>query len=153
MGLSHCPSSLLGRPRFPTDWVPSSVCPVAQNLGASDEVRLPTTRVKPLHEKLLTGLRYLLSEGELPLNRNGAAGWLVGTDLWLVSKRAVDVLRTHLTEEGHSGIPHSNDRIFDVLQEQGVLIPCGERAIWRAEVMGDGWSHELTLLRISVQKI
>ncbi|MGR9105928.1 MAG: TraI domain-containing protein [Gammaproteobacteria bacterium] len=78
---------------------------MARNLGA-DPNRQPTdSNVKPLHEKLLIGLGYLLNKGELPLNRNGAAGWLVGDDLWMVSERTIDMLRGHLLMEGHSGIP------------------------------------------------
>ena len=33
---------------------------VARNLGAGNHVQLPNARIKPLHERLLTGLRYLL---------------------------------------------------------------------------------------------
>lgn len=126
---------------------------VARNLGAGDSMRLPTARARPLHEKLLTALRHLIAEGELPLNRDGAAGWLVDNDLWLVSKRTADALRTHLLREGHEGIPSRNDRIFDVLQEHGLAVSNGERAIWRARVAGDGWAHELTLLRISAARV
>jgi len=126
---------------------------VARNLGAGDAVRAVPGRAKALWERLLTGLRYLVLEGELPLNRNGAAGWLVGDDLWLVSKRAIDALRAHLGAEGHAGIPSKNERIYDTLQEHGVLEPCGDRAIWRATVAGPGWSHELTLIRIRAQRI
>lgn len=126
---------------------------VAQNLGAGDAARFPTARVVPLHERLLTGLRYLLSTGTLPLNRNGSAGWLVGDDLWLVSKRAIDALRDHLTQEGHSGIPTNNERIFDVLQEHSLLTPNGDRAIWTAEVAGDGWAHPFSLLRFRATRI
>ena len=126
---------------------------VARNLGAGDAVRAAPGRVKPLWERLLTGLRYLILEGELPLNRNGAAGWLVGDDLWLVSKRAIDAVRAHLGAEGHTGIPSKNERIYDTLQEHGVLEPCGDRAIWRATVAGPGWSHDLTLIRIRAQRI
>jgi len=126
---------------------------VARNLGAGDNVRLPTVRAVPLHEKLLTGLRHLVAEGELPLNRNGAAGWLVEDELWLVSKRAADALRAHLLAEGHTGVPSSNDRIFDVLQEHGLVFPNGERAIWRARVAGEDWAHELTLLRIAAARV
>jgi len=126
---------------------------VARNLGAGDAVRAVPGRAKALWERLLTGLRYLVTEGELPLNRNGAAGWLVGDDLWLVSKRAIDALRAHLGAEGHSGIPSKNDRIYDTLQEHGVLEPCEDRAIWRATVAGSGWSHDLTLIRIRAQRI
>jgi integrating conjugative element relaxase (TIGR03760 family) len=126
---------------------------VARNLGAGDAVRAVPGRSKALWERLLTGLRYLVLEGELPLNRNGAAGWLVEDDLWLVSKRAIDALRAHLGAEGHSGIPSKNDRIYDTLQEHGVLEACGDRAIWRATVAGDGWSHDLTLIRIRAHRI
>jgi hypothetical protein len=106
-----------------------------------------------LHEKLLTALRFLIEEKELPLNRNGAAGWRVGDDLWMVSKRAVDAIRLHLMQSGHAGIPTQNDRIFDVLQEHGVLLTCNDRAIWRAAVRGDGWAHELTLIRVPVSRL
>ncbi|WP_038032982.1 TraI domain-containing protein, partial [Thioalkalivibrio sp. ALE28] len=114
---------------------------VARNLGGESSDRLPTP-TKPLHEKLMTSLRHLLSSEDLPLNRNGAAGWRTESDLWLVSKRAADALRAQLREEGHSGIPSNNDRIFDTLQEHGLLVANGDRAIWRARVAGDGWSHE-----------
>lgn len=126
---------------------------VARNLGAGDSVRLPTARARPLHEKLLTALRHLIAEGELPLNRDGAAGWRADNDLWLVSKRTADALRAHLLREGHKGIPNRNDRIFDVLQEHGIAVSNGERAIWRARVAGDGWAHELTVLRVSAARI
>ena len=126
---------------------------VARNLGAGDSVRLPAARATPLHEKLLVALRHLIDAGELPLNRNGAAGWLAGDDLWLVSKRAADALRTHLIREGHTGIPSGNDRLFDVLQEHGLAVSNGERAIWRVRVAGDGWAHELTMLRVPAVRV
>lgn len=125
---------------------------VATNLGA-DSSRMPAVKTRPLHEKMLTALRYLLNEGELPLNRNGAAGWINGNDCWLVSKRTVDAIRDQLTQEGHSGIPTKNGRMFDILQEHGILIPYGEKAIWPAVIEGDGWRNELTMIRISVAKI
>jgi len=119
---------------------------VAGDLGASKEMtRLPGTR-QPLQERLLTGLRFLLKENKIPLNRNGAAAWFDGERLWLVSKRGIDTLREHLTQEGHTGIPSRNDRIFDELQENGILIPNGDRSIWKATVSSDDWSHTLTFL-------
>lgn len=126
---------------------------VARNLGATDVARFPAARMIPLHERLLTGLRHLLSTNALPLNRNGSAGWLLGDDLWLVSKRAIDTLRDHMLQEGHSGIPNHNERIFDELQQHRLLTPNGERAIWTAQVTGDGWSHSFTLLRFRASRI
>ncbi len=125
---------------------------VAANLGA-DANRMPVVKAKPLHEKMLTALRYLLNEGELPLNRNGAAGWICGDDCWLVSKRTVDAIRDQLTQEGHTGVPTKNGRLFDILQEHGVLIPYGDKAIWPVVVEGEGWRNELTMIRIAVAKI
>lgn len=121
----------------------------ARNLGAQTP-RMQAARSKPLHEKLLTSLRYLIAEGQLPLNRNGAAGWLVGDDLWLVSKRVADALREQLQAEGHNGIPTRNDRIFDVLQEHRLVVANGEHAIWRARIQGQDWgnAHDLTVLRM-----
>jgi len=111
------------------------------------------TGPRPLHERLLMALRHLIQEGELPLNRNGAAGWVTGDGLWMVSKRTADALRQHLAGLGVGGIPTSNDRIFDVLQEHGILIPCGDRAIWKASVSSGEWRHTLTLLRFSLSAV
>lgn len=126
---------------------------VAESLGAADTTtQLPGARI-PLHERLLTGLRFLLKENQIPLNRNGAAAWFDGEHLWLVSKRGIDALREHLTQEGHAGIPTRNDRIFDELQQNGVLVPNGDRSIWKATVSGDGWSHTLTCLCFAASRI
>jgi len=125
---------------------------VAANLGA-DGSRMPTVKTIPLHEKMLTALRHLLQEGELPLNRNGAAGWIQDNHCWLVSKRTVDAIRDHLTQEGHTGIPAKNGRLFDLLQEHALLVPCGDKAIWTARIEGEGWIHQLTLIKIPVAKL
>jgi len=126
---------------------------VAESLGAADTMtQLPGARI-PLHERLLTGLRFLLKENQIPLNRNGAAAWFDGEHLWLVSKRGIDTLREHLTQEGHTGIPTRNDRIFDELQQNNVLVANGDRSIWKATVSGDDWSHTLTCLCFSASRI
>lgn len=125
---------------------------VASNLGA-DSSRMSTVKTKPLHEKMLTALRHLLMEGELPLNRNGAAGWVIGDDCWLVSKRTVDAIRDQLSQEGHSGIPSKNGRLFDILQEHGVIIPFGEKAIWPSIIEGEDWSNNLTLIKVDARQI
>jgi hypothetical protein len=128
---------------------------VARNLGAGDCVQLPTARATPLHEKLLIGLRYLLNEGTLPLNTNGAAGWVYEGNLWLVVKRGLDELRVHLQGEGQTGIPSRNDRLMDELQQNGILIANADKAVWKMRVLAPDWpkAHELTMLRFPVQKI
>src|SRR5699024_4921411 len=108
---------------------------------------------KPLVERLITGLRYLLDNGDLPLNRRGAAGFLDDDTLWLVSKTALDKLRTHLIEEGQTGIPSRNDRLMDELQQHGLLVPNGDRAIWHCEITLDDWQQQLTCLRMEAPRI
>jgi hypothetical protein len=40
------------------------------------------------------------------------------------------------------------------LQEHGVIIPCGEKAIWTATVeSNEGWSHDLTLIKVATSKL
>lgn len=113
----------------------------------------PTARVRPLHERLITGLRFLIDRGELPLNRPGAAGWLVGDELWLVVKTALDALRAHLLQEGQGGIPFDNRRLMDELQQRGVVTPNRERAVWLARITLGGWQQDLTLLRFPAARL
>lgn len=111
--------------------------------------QIPTAKAKPLSQRLLTGLRFLLDNHQLPLNRPGAAGWFDGSDLWLVSKRVLDDLRTHLEKEGQTGIPSRNDRLMDELQQHGILTPTlSGQAIWNATVKAGTMGHAFTLLRI-----
>jgi len=125
---------------------------VASDL-AGVPVRMPSARRKPLVARLLTGLRYLLDQGTLPLNRPGAAGWRLYDDLWLVSKRVLDALREHLSQEGQEGVPTRNDRLMDELQQHGLLTPNGDRAVWIVQVTTGDWSQQLTVLRFPVQTL
>lgn len=126
---------------------------VARDLSGGDRVRMPTARTKPLADRLITALRHLLAQEELPLNRRGAAGFLVGDDLWLVSKRVLDAIREQLAREGQTGIPSRNDRLMDELQQHGLLIPDGDRAIWTCEVRIGDWAQRLTLLRLEASTV
>jgi hypothetical protein len=111
--------------------------------------QIPAAKAKPLSQRLLTGLRFLLDEQQLPLNRKGAAGFFDGEALWLVSKRVLDELRTHLEKEGQTGIPTRNDRLMDELQQHGILTPTAAgQAIWNAEIRLGDWVQSLTLLQI-----
>lgn len=124
---------------------------VAKNLGGAkaQPVGLPPTS-KPLEQRLLTTLKYMLTENKLSLNRKGAAGWLTQDALWLVSKTAMDALRAQLIVDGQSGIPSENARLFDVFQEHGILVPNGEKAIWNCLVDdGKGWQQPFTMLRFN----
>lgn len=125
---------------------------VADDLSGGQPIhtrQIPTARAKPLSQRLLTGLRHLLDENQFPLNRPGAAGFFDGGSLWLVSKRVLDELRTHLEKEGQTGIPSRNDRLMDELQQHGILTPTpAGQAIWRATVKTGGMEQAFTLLRL-----
>ena len=131
---------------------------VASNL-AGDQIDTPnqaaSTSRKPLYQRIVTSLRYQIDAGHLPLNRDGAAGWIKDDKLWIVVKRALDQVRDHMTLEGQTGIPSRNDRIMDELQQYGVLIPNRDKAVWKCQVFDDNWpkAHELTLLCLPVVKI
>ena len=59
---------------------------VADDLSGSRPIhtqQIPTAKAKPLSQRLLTGLRHLLDEQLLTLNRPGAAGFFDGDSLWL----------------------------------------------------------------------
>ncbi|RTZ60687.1 MAG: hypothetical protein DSZ33_02375, partial [Gammaproteobacteria bacterium] len=101
---------------------------------------------KPLHRRLLLALRALLKTGDLPINQPGAAGWLIGKDLWLMSKRVVDAMR----EAAGDGVPESNIRVFEILQQHGLITPNSDKAIWKARIKSPGWEPEqdFSLLRM-----
>ncbi len=126
---------------------------VAHDLSGGGRAQLPTARSRPLAQRLITALRQILAQDELPLNRRGAAGFLAGEDLWLVSKRVLDAIKEHLAREGQTGVPSRNDRLMDELQQRGLLIPNNERAIWTCEVRIDDWTQKLTLLRMEASTI
>jgi len=125
----------------------------AADLSGGHIQRTPASQTPSLAERLTTGLRHLVDSGVLPLNRPGAAGFVTSTDLWLVSKRALDLVRDHLVSEGQAGIPTRNERLMDELQQRGVLTPNGDRAVWIAQVSSGAWSSELSLLRIPLTRI
>ncbi len=125
---------------------------VADNLSGGKAIhtqQLPTAKAKPLSQRLLTALRFLLDENQLTLNRPGAAGFFDGDSLWLVSKRVLDEIRNHMEKEGQTGIPSRNDRLMDELQQHGILTPTlAGQAIWNATIKSGAMEQNFTLLRI-----
>lgn len=126
---------------------------VAANLVGSEAIRVVAAGPRPLAERLGVGLRFLIDQNKLPLNRPGAAAWVTEEDLWLVSKRALDALREHLMSEGQSGIPIRNDRLMDEMQGGGLLLPNADRAIWNATIRDQDWSASFTLLRVPLPRL
>ncbi len=136
---------------------------VAANLMAGPRVRFASARDVPLIERLMAGLRGMLAEGLLPLNRDGAAGFVADGSIWLVCKRTADELRDYLDKnelaapDGKPGLPSSfkNDRIFDTFQEYGGLTPnpATGGAVWTVQVSDTGWAHQLTMLRFPLEAL
>ena len=127
----------------------------AQNLSGTDNISLPSSKSIPLHQRLLTSLVHLLDEGTtLPLNRAGAAGWVHDDKLWLVSKRILDEIRKHMTEQGQTGIPSDNTHLMDELMQNSIIIPASEdRAVWKMTVHVDSWKNDFTCLCFPLTKL
>lgn len=108
---------------------------------------------RSLAERMATALRKMIDDRTLPLNKPGAAGFVIGEDLWLVSKRVLDALRDALSAETPAGVPSRNERLMDELQAHGILMANGDRAIWNATVELPDWQYRLSLLRIPLLRL
>ncbi|MDR8761978.1 hypothetical protein FEP90_03675 [Burkholderia multivorans] len=132
---------------------------VAQNLLAGPRTRFATARSVPLIERLMEGLRRLLAEGEMPLNRAGATGYCDGESLWCVAKTLAETVRVWLARNEQrqadaAGIPSDNNRLFDTWQEYGALMPTPEGgAIWTVEVAVGSWKQTFTVLRFPLDRL
>ncbi|MEM5435940.1 MobH family relaxase [Paraburkholderia diazotrophica] len=132
---------------------------VAENLLAGPRTRFATARAVPLIERLMEGLRRLLTEGGVPLNRAGATGYCDGESLWCVAKTLAEAVRAYLTSHeeqrsGAAGIPADNNRLFDTWQEYGALVPTPEGgAIWTITVTIGGWRQTFTVLRFPLDRL
>lgn len=148
--------------------------PLAQLVGRADQAstkralaqgsraRFATATAQPLIELLMGAMRDLLRRGgQLPLNRDGAVGWVYGDSVWFVAKRLADQVREHLKQHApDEAVPGEakNDRLFDTWQEYGALMPNpqSQQAIWYVKVHGEdggGYSHQLTMLRFPLHKL
>lgn len=131
---------------------------VRRNLLTGPRQRFASARTAPLIERLMDALRRMLADGAwLPLNRDGAAGWVADDAIWFVSKRLADEVRRFLQAQGDHAVPgeDKNDRLFDVWQEYGAVVPnpVSGGAVWRARVEGADYAHELTLLRFPLSRL
>ncbi|PTB17791.1 relaxase [Trinickia symbiotica] len=132
---------------------------VADNLRCGTRTRFATARAVPLIERLMDGLRRLLAEGGVPLNRAGATGYCDGESLWCVAKTLAEAVRKYLAGhevrgEGAAGIPEDNNRLFDIWQEYGALVSAPDGgAIWTIEVTIEAWHQRFTVLRFALMKL
>lgn len=126
---------------------------VAQNMGGDASQAL--SRPQPsLAKQLVIALRELV-QSQLTLNnvQSGSDGWLTDEALWLISKTAADKIRAWLLQNGVTGVPDNNSRLFDELQSYGVIIPSPDgKGVWNCNVRADsGWTPNcsLTLIRLA----
>lgn len=136
----------------------------ARALAQGSRARFASATSVPLAELLTQALQDLLHQGALPLNRDGAAGWVHDGCVWFVAKRLADQVRDHLKQHApDEGVPgdQKNDRLFDAWQEYGCLIqnPLTQQAIWYVNVRGEDaagaevYCHKLSMLRFAVNKL
>lgn len=138
-----------------------------RNLATGSRARFSSARAVPLIERLMGAMTSMFVEGShLPLNRDGAAGWVYDDCVWLVAKRLADSVREFVLrqeENEEAGFPGDakNDRLFDAWQEYGYIRinPATGQAIWRVVVTGTNqageiaYSHELSVLCFPVAKV
>lgn len=132
---------------------------VAENLLAGPRTRFAMARAVPVIERLMEGLRRLLAEGGMPLNRAGATAYCDGESLWCVAKTLAEAVRNYLAsneeqQTGAAGIPTDNNRLFDTWQEYGALMPTPEGgAIWTIAVAIGTWKQTFTVLRFPLARL
>jgi hypothetical protein len=133
----------------------------SRSLSQGSRARFGTALSVPLIELLMGSLRDLLRRGgQLPLNRDGAIGWVFDGSVWFVAKRLADQVREHVQQHApDEPIPgeSKNDRLFDTWQEYGCITPNPlTQAIWYVIVRGEdggGYHHRLTMLKFPLDKL
>jgi integrating conjugative element relaxase (TIGR03760 family) len=132
----------------------------ASNVQQGSRSQFGAATTVPLIEQLMAAMRRLLRQGGLPLNRDGAAGWVADGAIWFVAKRLADAVREEIARVdpgGGESLPGAskNDRLFDTWQDYGVLErnPDTGQAVWYVEVRGGSYAHELAMLRFPLDKL
>ncbi|NMG76842.1 hypothetical protein GPA25_18980 [Aromatoleum diolicum] len=132
----------------------------ASNLQQGPRNQFGSATAVPLVERLMEAMRRMLRQGGLPLNRDGAAGWVAEGAAWFVAKRLADAVREEIarTDPDHAdGVPgpSKNDRLFDTWQDYGLLErnPDTGQAVWYVEIRGNGYAHEFAMLKFPLANL
>ena len=137
---------------------------VADNLKNGVRIRFASAKNPPLIERLMQGLRTLLSESHLAINRPGAPVFIDpdGEHVWIVAGTAADQVRKLLENreervKGAAGIPTDNTRMFDTWAEYGSLVQppkeFGKGSVWWVKFQIGEWSHVLTVLKFRMDTL
>ncbi|AEH16311.1 MobH family relaxase [Shewanella baltica] len=129
---------------------------VAQDLGASkDGINAAAKRMRfennSFAEQLHVTMTYLLTEKKVLLNKKGGEGFVAGEHLYLVCKPIADLIRSTLLDRGISGVPSSNTKLFNELQQHNIIRPNEQGlAVWSIKVtLTDvNWYQKFTCLCI-----
>jgi len=132
-------------------------------LLSGSKARFASASAVALIDLMMQAMTSMLRNGSaLPLNRNGAAGWVYEGAIWFVAKRLADSVRDWIkANEPDEAVPGQtkNDRLFDTWQEYGVidLNPATGQAIWYVEIHGEqeqgAYVHEFAMLRFPLAKV
>ncbi|KPA90338.1 integrating conjugative element relaxase, PFL_4751 family [Pseudomonas asplenii] len=122
---------------------------VAKELGGAPSKALAAPK-SSLQRRLVEGLRFLVTE-QLKINQTRASdGWLTEDALWLVSKTVADRLRAHLLSQGTDGVPSSNATLFDIMQDNSLILPNAHgKAIWNVTIQNGKWRKTLTFFKVA----
>lgn len=134
---------------------------VENNLLTGTRTRFANARHTPLIERLMQGLRALVQEEHLAINRPGAGMFIDpdGQHAWIVSKIAADKTRELLDKretraDGAAGLPTDNERLFDTWAEYGALVQTPEKkAVWKIRIEIGDWKQTLTVLKFPVDTL
>lgn len=129
---------------------------VAANRKAGGERdRLPHAPTIPLVERLMRALRQLIDDGEIKFNRSGGAGWVTKDGYcYLVCGVIASKVAERLRQEGSADIPTDNTRLFDIWQDHMYIQPTpAGQAVWHVRVVGDQYTHVLSMLKFESCRI
>lgn len=123
---------------------------VSKAMGG-DITRLAAAPQQSLQRKLVDGLRHLLKSNKLALNGSkGSAVYLTDDAVWFVSPTVPRQLKAYLLEQGISGVPSDESRLYDEMLAHGLITPNPQGlAVWSGCTVRVGeWStSKLHLLK------
>lgn len=131
---------------------------IATQTGRTRQFTGATATLENFGERLMRTLRLLVEQRQLPVNRPGAT--LFTSDdrvyVYAVAKTLADKLRDTMKSLGATDVPTENTRIFDELQQNGLLVPTASgQAIHNIHVsIPDAhFSQEFTVLKFETRKV
>lgn len=124
----------------------------AQNLQLPSQSGAFSDRLS-LINRLLKAARELLGTNDMPVNRNGATGWVTedGAFIYVVCRSFVEKLVNRLHEQGFKQLPTDPLRLYDILMEHGHAITNEGKAVHTIKIRGDGFTHVLTCLKFKTR--